>query len=172
VQLAGARLSLQIDVGFGDAITPEAVEGEWQELLDFPAARLLIYPSETVIAEKFEAAVTLGLENSRMKDFFDLYWLGLHQSFSGDLLIASVAATFERRETPLPAEPPLALTKTFSGDSGKQLQWNAFRRKGMLSAPDLSEVIESLSTFLAPLLTGEARGQHWHPESGWTPIES
>lgn len=168
VHLAGARLSLQIDVGFGDAITPEAVEGEWQELLDFPAARLLIYPSETVVAEKLEAAVTLGLQNSRMKDFFDLHWLGQHQSFSGELLIDSIKATFERRETPIPSETPLALTKTFSNDSGKQLQWNAFLRKGKLAAPDLDEVIESLATFLTPLLTGEAKGQTWHPESGWT----
>ncbi len=168
VHLAGARLSLQIDVGFGDAITPEAVEGEWHELLDFPAASLLIYPSETVVAEKLEAAVTLGLQNSRMKDFFDLHWLGQHQSFSGDLLIESVTATFERRETPIPAETPLALTDAFSRDSGKQIQWNAFRRKGNLAAPDLGEVIESLATFLTPLLIGEAKGQTWHPESGWT----
>lgn len=168
VHLAGARLSLQVDVGFGDAITPEAVEAEWQELLDFPAARLLIYPSETVVAEKLEAAVNLGLQNSRMKDFFDLHWLGQHQSFSGDLLIESVTATFQRRKTSIPAKTPLALTNTFSVDSGKQLQWNAFRRKGQRDAPDLDEVIESLATFLIPLLTGEARGQTWHTESGWT----
>lgn len=166
--LAGARLSLQIDVGFGDAITPEAVKDAWLELLDFPAARLLIYPSETVVAEKLEAAVTLGLQNSRMKDFFYLHWLRQHQSFSGDLLIESITATFKRRETPIPAETPFALTDSFSGDSGKQLQWNAFRRKGKLSAPDLDEVIESLATFLTPLLTGEAKGQTWNPESGWT----
>ncbi len=172
VHLAGARLFLQIDVGFGDAITPEAVEGEWQELLDFPAARLLIYPPETVVAEKLQAALTLGLQNSRMKDFFDLHWLGQNQSFSGDMLIKSVTATFGRRETPIPAETPIALTERFSGDSGKQLQWNAFRRKGKLSAPDLGEVIEGLATFLKPLLTGKAKGQYWNPNSGWTETPS
>ena len=74
----------------------------------------------------------------------------------------------QRRKTSIPAKTPLALTGTFSVDSGKQLQWNAFRRKGQRDAPDLDEVIESLATFLIPLLTGEARGQTWHPESGWT----
>jgi len=103
--LAGARFFLQIDVGFGDVITPEAVEAEWPELLDFPGARLLIYPPETVVAEKLEAAVALGLDNSRMKDFFDLHWLSRNQTFDGTLLIKSLHATFERRATAIPANP-------------------------------------------------------------------
>lgn len=166
-RLAGARISLQIDVGFGDAITPGAVEAEWQELLDFPPARLLIYPPETVVAEKLEAAVSLGLDNSRMKDFFDLYWLSQHQKFKGDLLIESVQATFARRNTPLPRKSPIALTETFSNDAGKILQWNAFRRKGKLSAPDLADVIGRVAAFLQPILTGEAEGQVWSLEIGW-----
>ena len=168
VLLAGARLSLQVDVGFGDAITPEAEEAEWQQLLDFPAARLLIYPAETVVAEKLEAAVTLGLVNSRMKDFFDLHWLSENQAFEGNLLIQSVQATFARRETSLPEETPLALTETFSTDPEKQLQWNAFRRKGRLAAPELVDLIDGLSAFLAPLFSGDAENRTWKPESGWT----
>jgi len=165
--LAGARLSLQIDVGFGDAITPEAVEAEWPELLDFPGARLLIYPPETVVAEKLEAAVALGLDNSRMKDFFDLHWLSRNQTFDGTLLIKSLHATFERRATAIPANTPIALTEVFANDSGKALQWQAFRRKGKLHVPDLPEIITRLSRFLGPLLSGEAAGQTWNPESGW-----
>ncbi len=167
VRLAGARISLQIDVGFGDAITPGAVEAEWQELLDFPPARLLIYPPETVIAEKLEAAVSLGLDNSRMKDFFDLHWLSQHQKFAGDLLIDAVQATFARRKNPIPKTPPAALTETFASDAGKVLQWDAFRRKGKLSAPDLADVIGRVAAFLQPILTGGAKGQVWHPKTGW-----
>ena len=168
VHLAGARLSLQIDVGFGDAITPEAAEGEWQDLLDFPAARLLIYPPETVIAEKLEAAVSLGRNNSRMKDFFDLYWLSQHQSFNGTLLCDSVRATFGRRKTAMPTDPPDALTTAFSSDPGKATQWDAFLRKGRLDAPELPEIIARLSRFLTPLISQEAGGQIWRPETGWT----
>jgi len=86
VHLAGACLSIQIDVGFGDAITPKAIEKEWYELLPFPSARLLVYPPETVIAEKVEAAVSLGMNNSRMKDFYDLHWLQSHLNFDGKIL--------------------------------------------------------------------------------------
>lgn len=168
VHLAGARISLQIDVGFGDAITPEAIMTDWRELLDFPVARLLAYPPETVIAEKLEAAVTLGLQNSRMKDFFDLHWLREHQSFDGGLLLAAVEATFARRGTVIPSTPPTALSEVFSRDDGKTLQWNAFRKKGQLDAPELPEVIARLSEFLLPIFSGEVRGQIWHPHSGWT----
>ena len=168
VHLAGARISLQIDVGFGDAITPEAIMTDWRELLDFPVARLLAYPPETVIAEKLEAAVTLGLQNSRMKDFFDLHWLREHQSFDGGLLLAAVEATFARRGTVIPSTPPTALSEVFSRDDGKTLQWNAFRKKGQLDAPELPEVIAKLSEFLLPIFSGEVRGQIWYPHSGWT----
>jgi hypothetical protein len=168
VHLAGARISLQIDVGFGDAITPEAIMTDWRELLDFPVARLLAYPPETVIAEKLQAAVTLGLQNSRMKDFFDLHWLREHQSFDGGLLLAAVEATFVRRGTVIPSTPPTALSEVFSRDDGKTLQWNAFRKKGQLDAPELPEVIARLSEFLLPIFSGEVRGQIWHPHSGWT----
>lgn len=168
VHLAGARISLQIDVGFGDAITPEAIMTDWRELLDFPVARLLAYPPESVIAEKLEAAVTLGLQNSRMKDFFDLHWLREHQSFDGGLLLAAVEATFARRGTVIPSTPPTALSEVFSRDDGKTLQWNAFRKKGQLDAPELPEVIAKLSEFLLPIFSGEVRGQIWHAHSGWT----
>ena len=110
VHLAGARLSLQIDVGFGDAITPGAVEKEWHELLDFPSASLLVYPPETVVAEKLEAAVSLGIDNSRMKDFYDLHWLQAHLSFDGNILTEAVSNTFARRDTAVPDKVPIALT--------------------------------------------------------------
>lgn len=169
--LAGARIALQIDVGFGDAITPEATEAEWRELLDFPVARLLAYPPETVIAEKLQAAVSLGLQNSRMKDFFDLLWLSDHQSFRGEILRTAIEETFARRETAVPTEAslPLALTDVFGEDSGKNIQWNAFRRKSRLKAPDLPEVILRLRHFLSPVLQEGTDPGIWCPDdSGWT----
>ncbi len=86
----------------------------------------------------------------------------------GDLLVKSTQATFERRETPIPKDPPIALTELFANDSSKTLQWNAFRRKGKLAAPELPEVMARLSEFLLPLLSGEAQGKIWQPESAWT----
>ena len=102
-----------------------------------------------------------------MKDFFDLHWLSRNQIFDGTLLIKSLHATFERRATVIPANPPIALTEVFANDSGKALQWQAFRRKGKFHVPDLPEIITRLFRFLGPLLSGEAAGQTWNPESGW-----
>lgn len=141
-RLAGARLSLQIDIGFGDAITPKPREEEWRELLDFPAARLLVYPPETVIAEKLEALVSLGLRNSRMKDFYDLHWLASHFDLDPVTVRMAVENTFARRGTALPTNPPVAYTTAFAEDRQKREQWNAFLRKNKLPAPELPEIIK------------------------------
>ena len=102
----GARIAVQVDFGFGDAVTPGVVEAEFPTLLDFPAPRLRTYPRETVVAEKFEAVVRLGIANTRMKDFYDLWAMGTTFEFSGESLTAALAATFQRRGTALPLEPP------------------------------------------------------------------
>jgi predicted nucleotidyltransferase component of viral defense system len=167
VDLAGARLSLQIDVGFGDAITPEAAEKEWHELLPFPSARLLVYPPETVIAEKLEAAVSLGIDNSRMKDFFDLHWLQSHLNFEGAVLTDAVTNTFARRATTIPEEPPVAFTNRFYTDAAKQLQWQAFIRKGKLESAVFEDVMKAISGFLLPVLADHVAGQIWTPEKQW-----
>jgi len=159
--LAGARIPLQVDIGFGDVITPEAVKTEWKGLLNYPVAKLLSYPPETVIAEKLEAAVALGIGNSRMKDFYDLHWLWLseHMSFDRVVLSEAVRATFERRGTELPEEPPLALTAEFAEDLGKNTQWNAFLKKNNLSAPPFPQLIPQLSDFLMPVIQTQTQGK-------------
>ena len=169
VQLAGARLVIQVDVGFGDDITPGAVEEEWHELLPFPSARLLVYPPETVVAEKLEAVVTLGIDNSRMKDFKDLHWLQSHLTFEGETLTEAVINTFERRGTKIPGEPPIALTKAFSMNNQKPGQWNAFLRKGNLTLMPLDDVIQDLSGFLLPVIRMEVRNHQWLPSEKWVP---
>lgn len=103
--LGQARISLQVDIGFGDVITPAAPEVEYPSLLDFPAPRLRVYPKETVIAEKFQAMVVLGFINSRMKDFYDVWLMSKEFSFAGRLLARAIQATFERRQTDLPHSP-------------------------------------------------------------------
>jgi hypothetical protein len=168
--LAGARIPLQIDIGFGDAITPAPKEAEWAGMLDFPVARLLAYPPETVIAEKIEAAVNLGIGNSRMKDFFDLLWLRNHQQFSSATLGAAIGATFARRGTDMPSGIPFALTPEFGEDPDKNLQWNSFVRKGKLKAPPFAEVIADITNFLSPFFKsdGHPESSTWTPENGWT----
>lgn len=117
--LGTARIPLRIDLGFGDAVTPSPQEVEVPALLDFPRPRLRAYPRETVVAEKLEALVSLGITNSRMKDFYDLWYLSRHFGFEGAPLSAAIRATFERRGTALPEAIPLALSVAFSGDPAK-----------------------------------------------------
>lgn len=98
--IAGARLPIQIDIGFGDPITPEAVEMEYPVLLDAPAPVLRAYPPATVVAEKVEAIVSIGVANSRMKDFYDLWMIAQIFAFEGSVLSRAIERTFERRRTP------------------------------------------------------------------------
>lgn len=147
--LAGARIHVQVDIGFGDVITPAAEAADYPTLLDFPAPRLRVYPKETMVAEKFQAMVHLGIANSRMKDFYDLWVMGRQFSFDGVTLAAALAHTFERRNTPLPAELPLALTSEFYVDSQKVRQWKAFlNRAGLPPEVELAEVAQFIETFV------------------------
>ena len=146
--LDGARLALQVDIGFGDAVTPAALEIVYPTLLDdLPAPRLRVYPRETVFAEKFEAIVKLGLANSRMKDYFDLLALARENAMDANLLAQAIAATFARRYTPLPTTLPVGLTDAFARDPTKRTQWQAFLRKSRLAAPDLDDVVAELAAF-------------------------
>ncbi len=168
-----AKVGVQIDIGFGDAVTPSVVEVEYPSLLDTPRPTLRAYPRETVVAEKLQAMVHLGRLNSRMKDFFDLWFLATHFEFDGELLVQAVKATFERRGTPRPNEPPVALTSVFSGDISKQKQWTAFLRRSGVGSTDLTltAVVEGLAEFLVPVLVGpEARrgtGLRWRAGGPW-----
>ena len=117
--LSGARIALQIDVGFGDAVTPAPCEAKYPTLLAFPAPHLKHYPLETVIAEKWQAIVDLGMGNTRLKDFYDLWLLATHREFEGALLADALRATFARRQTIWPETLPEALTEVFTRDAAK-----------------------------------------------------
>ena len=168
-----ARIPLQVDIGFGDAITPAAVETEFPTLLDFPAPLVMAYPKATVIAEKFQAMVALGIANSRMKDFFDVWTLAHQFEFDGSLLARAIAATFNRRRTDIPRAVPLALTAEFATDRTKATQWRAFLNRSKLAPQnsDFGEVIELLRAFLMPpteaLSGGSQFPAYWPPTGPW-----
>ena len=130
--LDGARIPVQVDVGFGDAVTPGPQAVDYPVLLDAPAPKLRAYPVETVIAEKLHAMTVLGMNNSRMKDFYDLKAIGARFAPDRETLARAIAATFERRKTDLPEGLPLALGAKFGGDEEKQRQWAAFLRRNRL----------------------------------------
>lgn len=171
--LGNARLNLQIDVGFGDAVTPEPGEIDYPALLDMPAPRIRAYPCETVIAEKLQALVAFDMAISRMKDFYDMWVLSKQFRLGGASLTTAIAATFERRSTPIPDGAPTALTDEFANDRAKQTQWAAFLKgSGLTDAPpSLSGVVHDLRTFLLEPLQAASERQafpkSWKPGGSW-----
>lgn len=147
--LDGARLSLQVDIGFGDAVTPAPEAVRYPVMLDdLPVPELRAYPKYTVVAEKVHVICTLGLANSRMKDYFDLWVLLRENDLDAAELRRAIAATFERRKTSVSRTLPVGLSEAFATDPGKLLQWQAFLRKNRLAALSLAEVVEVLRSRL------------------------
>lgn len=146
-ELARARCKTQIDIGFGDAITPGPVL-----IADFPAPQLRTYPVYTVVAEKLHAMVLLGMTNSRLKDYLDLWILLDREALDPGILASAIAATFNRRRTMLPTELPIGLSDEFAGDASRQVLWAAFLRKNGLKAMPLGDVVGALRERLQPAL--------------------
>ena len=167
--IAGARLPIQIDVGFGDVITPEAIEIEYPALLDPPAPILRAYPPDTVVAEKAE--VSLGIANSRMKDFYDLWMIAQTFTLEGDNLANAIQQTFERRRTPLPEQVPVGLSDSFALEKDKPSggpSWPATSSR--VASASLVQVINDLRTFLQPVLA-RTEVASWPPGGPWTEVE-
>lgn len=171
--LQTARIRLQIDIGFGDAITPSARKRKIPCLLDFPAPRLRICPWETVVAEKYQALVELGMANSRMKDFFDLQYLAKQFEFDGLKLSKAIQATFERRNTELPEFIPTGLSPSFTTDKTVGTRWTVFLRRSRLEGSSLSleQVADVIWHFLGPvnssLRTQFRFDKTWQPGGPW-----
>jgi hypothetical protein len=168
-----ARIRLQVDIGFGDAVTPAPEDIEYPTLFDGPPTLLKAYPRYTMVAEKLEAMVKLGLANGRMKDFYDIWLLSRLFPFDGDVLRRAFQNTFTRRRTPLPASTPFAFTPGFYEDPQKQVQWTAFIKK---SRPDvqvgnLAAAIVEISGFLTPVIESLQSDvpfeNAWQPDQGW-----
>ena len=164
--LGAARVTLQLDIGFGDVIVPATQPIEYPTLLDFEAPRLRGYSKESMVAEKFESLVTLGIFNSRMKDYFDIWTLSRRFDFDGQTLGNAIARTFSNRGTKIVPEP-IGLTAKFSDDPTKKSQWRGFIRKCRLEAsPDLGEVLLAIASFLGPLATALSAGKSF--QGKWT----
>ena len=151
--LSSIRLSLQIDIGFGDVIIPKPGRIKYPVLLDFPPPELNGYTIESTVAEKFQAMVRLGLLNSRMKDFYDIWFLSRRFDFMGETLSEAIEKTFEKRKTPLTSEPTIFNSK-FMKDDTKQTQWQGFIKKTKLKdAPtSFEDVAGGIKIFLQPLV--------------------
>ena len=163
---------MQIDVGFSDVVVPGPEDVSYPVILpDMLELQIKVYPRYTVVAEKLEALTSLGMLNSRMKDFFDLWVLAKHSDFDGLLLSWAVAATFERRRTAIPQGVPIGLSDEFINDAQKEKQWQAFLRKNALGPMVLTVVINDLREFLLPVLaTLAAQGSldaAWQAGEGW-----
>ena len=169
-RIGSARCALQIDVGFGDAVTPGPQTVTYPTLLDdFESPTLRVYPVYSVISEKYQAMVMLGQANSRMKDFFDLAVIARRTELDGATLATAIAATFARRQTALPTERPMALTKQFSEDAAKLRQWQALLNKNRIGAASLGDTVALLDDLLWPptqvAVASSQATATWRPDS-------
>ncbi|MDP1654443.1 MAG: nucleotidyl transferase AbiEii/AbiGii toxin family protein [Rhodocyclaceae bacterium] len=156
-EIAKARCKTQIDIGFGDAVTPGPVHAVYPVLIaDLPAPRLRTYPVYTVISEKLHAIALLGMTNSRLKDYLDLWVLLDREALNANTLARAIAATFIRRGMPVPAVLPIGLTDEFATDSSRQAMWHAFLKKNEITITPLSDVVAKLRAILEPALVQAA----------------
>lgn len=156
-ELARARCKVQIDIGFGDAVTPGPVDATYPVLLaDFAAPQLRTYPVYTVVAEKLHAMVLLGMTNSRVKDYLDVWILVDRETLDTTVLATAIAATFKRRATAMPTALPIGLSDEFANDGSRQALWAAFLRKNNLATVPLGDVVTALRDTLRPALVQAA----------------
>jgi predicted nucleotidyltransferase component of viral defense system len=177
-ELAGARIPMQIDIGFGDAVYPEPELASFPVLLPMEAPLIRAYPRESAIAEKFHAMVVLDIRNSRMKDFYDVWFMASAWTFEMASLRKAIVTSFERRGSTIPTRVPFALTDDFLNDSQKKQQWSAF--VSLLNptdkAPSLEEVGAVLHSFLLPCVFAKSptmlEDRRWTPDLGWAPHDA
>lgn len=171
--LAEAKIPLQVDIGFGDKVTPEPQYITFPTLLPLPAPHIYAYTIYSVVAEKFNAMVVLGILNSRLKDFFDIWMLSQTLNFSGTILCSAIRDTFKRRDCEIPNNIPIALTDDFSKSQINKIQWKAFLNKKNVNIEHMNfpVIIEQLKQFLLlPLQSIQKQKElkmTWRPEEGW-----
>lgn len=176
--LAGARIPMQVDIGFGDAVYPGPEFASFPVLLPMEPPVIRAYPREATIAEKFNAMVVLDIRNSRMKDFYDIWFMATSWEFEMATLRTAIRASFERRGVAIPEDIPFALTEEFLNDRQKKLQWNAFvsRLNPGSRTPTFDEVGSLLRTFLLPCILSaspaRATDLQWKPNLGWAEIQN
>ena len=164
--LGKVKIPVQVDIGYGDTVTPGPETVTFPPLLDFPAPTLRAYPIYTVVAEKFEAMVSLGETNTRMKDFYDVWFLCERFGFEKSILTKAITGTFERRRSPVPASVNVvAWSEPFI--AAKQSVWAAFLKRNALQSPEFTVVIGQIREFIGPILEPKAGTKQWTPKFGW-----
>ncbi|MFC1559054.1 nucleotidyl transferase AbiEii/AbiGii toxin family protein [Gemmatimonadota bacterium] len=172
--LGNARINLHIDIGFSDEIIPGPSRLKYPVILDLPAPLIMGYSLESVIAEKFETMVRRGEVNSRIKDFYDIWFLAKHFDFIGSILTKAVSTTFSNRGTSMPVEP-VPLSSDMGQNEQKQKQWSAFRHRSRLKDgnEDFPSIIEEISVFLRPvveaIVSGSQLDEQWQAPGPWLP---
>jgi hypothetical protein len=177
-KIENSRIHMQVDVGFGDNLAIEPVEISFPSLLDMPLPKLRGYRMETSISEKYQALVSLGILNSRMKDYFDFWFLGHQFHFDGQELSSSIKATCTRRGRTFSGEIPIGLTEAFWQDSSRQATWLSFWNKSVHTEPmvSLQQVVSFSAEFLLPPTIAAANGEpfpkSWQPGGPWKHAET
>ena len=173
-RIGRTRISVQMDVGFGNAIVPGPQEEEYRTILGDPPPRILAYPAESVVAEKMNAMVVLGERNSRYKDFYDIHALAQQFSFDRSTLVHAVHATFDRRATPIPSDVPVAFTGAFYSSESRAQQWRGYVTRNRLDgvSQDFDLVGAVVIGFLRPLwddlVVGRRPTGDWPPAGPWS----
>lgn len=148
--LERTRIPVTLDIAFGDALAATPREVSYPTLLDMDAPKIRTYPPATVIAEKFQAMVALGLANSRMKDYYDLWAIQRTVEIKADELDPAIGATFSRRDTPIPTDRPPGLSAEFTSDVTKQRQWRAYAESIELASVSLEEMVDAIWALVGP----------------------
>lgn len=168
VLLDTAKIPLQIDIGFGDAVTPDAIDASLPSLLDLPDPQLKVYPVYTVLAEKFHAMVFLGHSNSRIKDFFDIYIIATNQQLNSIDLQRAITATFRRRKTVITNDSLLVFSIEFKQDKNKRRQWQAFLRKNNLNKQlSFEQLVNKIQQLLEPIYLQIATDTNKNINKNW-----
>lgn len=163
VFLENSRERIQLDIGFGDTITAGPVEIEFPTLLNFPAPKLKVYSIETAIAEKFEAIVSLQLQTSRMKDFYDILFFAEHYNFKKEILIQAVTTTFNNRSTDLELSKAI-FEDQFKNKERFQNLWKAFLDRNKLETnKTFSKVVSQIQSFIQPVFDSNTKN-NWNPK--------
>lgn len=174
-ELSGARITLRLDIGIGDAVVPDPGWIDYPSLLDLESPRILAYRPATAVAEKFQTMIEKGLLNSRVKDYYDVWMLSRSVQFDGEELREAIRATFERRGTAVPSVRPPEVSNEYTSQSVTRAQWTSFARQmrasGVETPPDMSLVMEQVAEFVVPVSRAAAAGEPfrrtWDAERGW-----
>lgn len=169
--LDSIKFRIQADIGFGDIVHPSPLWIEYPVLLDHQVPVLLGYTKESAVAEKFHAIVVLDRINTRLKDFYDIWFLAQHFSFQKSAVALALEKTFQNRKTALPTELPFSFTTTWIQDTARQSQWKAFLKKNRLEVVSLQDVVSCIERFVLPVLESLARSEKeeatWSWLRGW-----